>query len=415
MARATTTAGLQRPLRTMRSRHFAWGFVDQGFSSATNFGLSLVAGRLLGPAGLGAVFVGFSSYLVALGLQRALLTEPLVASSTLLPSDARDRATHRSLVVSLLGAVAAASALALAGLALGGRLGHVLILFAPWLVPVLVQDFWRAILFRDGRSAAAAANDGAWLVVMAAAAPLAWVVDAEWAVIGCWGLGGLAGMLLGFAQTRSAPSSPRRALAWWRSELWPFGRWLGANSLGYAVASYATVFVLVGIIGTARLGGLQAVITVFAPLSFIGAAIALPGLPAVAHALAESPAAARRLSVGIGLGATAITALYVGVLSLGGSSILRVVYGRSFSHFAHLVWPVGAGQLFAALAIGFTLLLKARKSGRSVLASGLVGSAASLGLTAGLASAYGLTGAAWGLSGGAGVSAAAAGVLALRR
>ena len=39
----------------------AWGGVDQGLSSATNLGLSVLAGRFLGEAGLGVAFLGFSA------------------------------------------------------------------------------------------------------------------------------------------------------------------------------------------------------------------------------------------------------------------------------------------------------------------------------------------------------------------
>ena len=64
----------------------SWGLVDQGFSSATNFGLTVIAGRLVGPKGLGVVYIGFSLYLFVLSFQRALVTDPLVVSSA--PLDA---------------------------------------------------------------------------------------------------------------------------------------------------------------------------------------------------------------------------------------------------------------------------------------------------------------------------------------
>jgi O-antigen/teichoic acid export membrane protein len=57
-----------------------WGVIDQGCSSAVNFGLTVVAARLLGPEGVGAVCIGFTVYLVALGLLSALVGDPLVVS-----------------------------------------------------------------------------------------------------------------------------------------------------------------------------------------------------------------------------------------------------------------------------------------------------------------------------------------------
>ena len=41
----------------------AWGGIDQGLSSATNLGLAVLAGRLLGEAGLGTTFLGFAASL----------------------------------------------------------------------------------------------------------------------------------------------------------------------------------------------------------------------------------------------------------------------------------------------------------------------------------------------------------------
>ena len=61
-------------LRIVDRRNFAWGFASQGASSITNLGLSLLAGRLLGPSSLGAIFVGFSVYLLAMGFLRSLIT-----------------------------------------------------------------------------------------------------------------------------------------------------------------------------------------------------------------------------------------------------------------------------------------------------------------------------------------------------
>ena len=64
-------------LRRQEHPAIAWGFVSQAFSSGTNFGLSLLAGRMLGPTGLGHLFLGFAAYLVALGTLRGLLDRAL--------------------------------------------------------------------------------------------------------------------------------------------------------------------------------------------------------------------------------------------------------------------------------------------------------------------------------------------------
>jgi O-antigen/teichoic acid export membrane protein len=400
--------------RSNGAQGFAWGFVSQGFSSATNLGLSLLAARVLGPGGLGLAAIGFGSYLTILGFQRALITDPLVTQSAVLPSEVRARATREALTVALLGAFGAAGVLALVGVSVRGDIGRALLIVAPWLPALVIQDFWRSVLFRDGRARAAATNDACWLLAMAVTAPLAWSLDSTWLVIGCWGFGGLAGTLLGFAQTRAHPHGARRALRWWRAELWPLGRWLGADSLGYSILSYTTLIVLVSLVGTSGVGGLRAVTTVFAPLTLVGAALALPGLPALSRAYAVSAEAAVRLAFRVGIASAVVTTAYLAVLSIGGGSIIPRVFGHSFRGFTDLVWPVGVGQVIAAFSVGFGLLLKAQRRGSAVLVSTTIGSVAALALVVALGVPYGLLGAAWGFAGASAISLVVTTALALR-
>ena len=68
-------------LRIVDRRNFAWGFASQGASSVTNLALSVLAGWLLGPSDLGAIFVGFSTYLLAMGFLRSLITDSVTAAT----------------------------------------------------------------------------------------------------------------------------------------------------------------------------------------------------------------------------------------------------------------------------------------------------------------------------------------------
>lgn len=409
-----------RPVRASRAggdrhpRNFVLGFVDQGFSSATNLGLVLLAGRVLGPSGLGAVALGIAAYLTALGFQRALISDPLVARSSTDSSGRRSEWTNLALSAAILGSTACAVLVAAGGLVAGGQVGGSLAIFAVWLIPALVQDFWRAILFRDRRPVGATTNDGAWLVAMAAGAPVAWMIGTQWAVISCWGLGGLVGAAVGFRQTSARPARIALAFKWWRRELWPFGRWLGAGSLAYASLSAATAIALISILGEHGYGGLQAVVTVYAPLSLIGPAVALPGLPAVSRALATSEDSARRLIRRLAFSIAALTTLYVGAMNLGGAVVLTTLFGKSFESFSDLAWPIGLGQIAGGIGVAFGLLLLARRQGASVFAAGTLGSASALGLSTSLAAISGTVGAAWGLSAGSAVGAAATTTYALR-
>jgi O-antigen/teichoic acid export membrane protein len=395
-------------------RAFGWGFVSQVASATTNFGLSWLAARMLGPAGLGVVFLGFSCYLIALGFQRALLTDPLVASSAAMVGEDRAAATRNALAMVLVWSLAGAALLGIVGLFVPGDIGRGALLFVPWLVPALVQDFWRMVLFRDGRGRAGAANDMVWMVVMAATAPLAFLAGSTLAAVGSWGAGAVAGMITGFLQTHARPARLASAVRWWRSDAWRLGRWLGAESVVYVLGAQTLTLLLAVVLDTRSVGGIRAVQAAFAPLSIIGPSLGLPGFPALTRRVAVSPDGARSLAAGLGGVATACTAVYVATAALGGARLLGFVYGDQFRSFASLVWPIGCKELLVAPTIGFTLLLKAQRRGSALLSSRTLASAATLLFGVGLAAAAGMLGAAWGIALGAGVGSLTVLLLALR-
>jgi len=386
---------LPLPFRGEHRRGFAWSFVDQGLSSATNFGLSVLAGRLLGATGLGTVSVAFSVYLIALVLQRSLLTGILLAFTSALDSEQRARTAGMGLTLSLLaGVVTTTIALVLGSVVPGfGRTG--LLLVAPWLVVLLLQDFWRSLLFRERRASAACANDGAWLVIMAAALPVAFVLKTQWAVMTVWGLGALAAAVLGFLQTRVSPSRIRSAWSWWHKEAWSFARWNASAAMVVNLGGTAGRFVLAAIVGARALGGFRAVESLFAPLSVIAPALILPGLPAVARAYTVGFRRARDMAIAISGIAVASALLFFAFLFLGGWRLLPFLFGESFTQYRHLLLPMAVNQVFSAAGIGFGPLIMVQRRGGVLLLTRLIAVITGIGITAVSAILYGLTGATW--------------------
>jgi O-antigen/teichoic acid export membrane protein len=380
-------------------RSIVLGFIDQAFSSATNFGLSLVAGRLLGPSGLGEVFLGFSVYLVGLGLQRRLLTEPLVASTAGGEAEQLRVTTGMSLTVSIVAGVGATALVLAAGLVLPGLPGEGLLLIAPWLVPLLLQDVIRSVLFRDSRPGAAAANDCVWFIVMALAVVPAWRIGTAEGIMACWAFGALAACVVGLVQVAAPFRSPGAALRWWRRDALPFGKWNAGAAIVSQVGSNGGVFILSVILGAASLGGLRAAQSVFAPLTLVIPAISLPGLPIVARAVSRDLRWARNLSIRLSVIAFAATFAYVTLIALGGWRLLPFLFGESFARFTDLIWPIAVAQLVTSAGVGLLLLLRAERRGRDLLVNRAITAAASVALIAILALRYGLLGAAWGTAG----------------
>src|SRR3954447_26452611 len=87
---------------------FGYGLLAQTFSAATNFGLTVIAGHVLGASGLGTVLIGFAAYVLLLGFVRALLTEPLITSSAGRDPAERAFSARSALTIVLVTSVASA-------------------------------------------------------------------------------------------------------------------------------------------------------------------------------------------------------------------------------------------------------------------------------------------------------------------
>lgn len=400
-------------MRFGRRRVYGWGIADSALSSAANLALSLLAGRILGPRGLGILVVGFSLYLLMVSLQRSLVSTPLVSVSTTLSPDEKEHATRSALGVLVATGLVVTLVVGCVGVGVSGPIGRGLLVFAPWLVASILQDFWRAVLFRDGRPSAAAANTGLRLVGMLLISPLAWRLKTDFAIAAAWGGGFALAATAGFVQTRLLPARADVGFRWWRRHAWPFGRWLVAQEGIFNVVNYVITFSLVAIIGAYALGGFRAAETVLAPFSLLAPAIALPGLPALARALAHGQDAATRLAFRLTAAAVILTILYFATMLTFGKVLLGTLYGREFRPFSNLVVPIGIWQIVTASAIGFTLLLSASRRGRALLLAGVVNSLGQLALIPLLAWRFGLQGAAWGLAAGTAVGAATTILLAM--
>ncbi|MEA2551439.1 MAG: hypothetical protein QOE25_1208 [Actinomycetota bacterium] len=400
----STPAGSRGP---KTGRKVGWGFADQVFSSATNFGLTIIAGRWLGPSALGVVSLGFAAYVLSVIFQRALITEPHTVVTANLPLEERKRLSRRAVTMSLTAGIVVGGALVVIGLIIGGPVGRGFVIFGPWMPFVLVQDLWRYVLFRDDQNAKAVGNDATWVVGMLVSMPIAYWIHTDWAVVGSWGFGAAVAMALGFYQTKIRPADPGGTIAWWVKENWPIGKWFAADRLASNLGTQGTVFILAPLLGAAALGGLKATNSVFAPLSVLGPSITLPSLPMMTRAYRQSSGLARTTAVKLSLIVTGLTVIYTLFLAAGGGVVLAFLFGSKFRHFTSLIVPTAAGQLMAAASIGFIVLLKASKRGRPLVIAHVISTVGTLIVTPILAVHYGVVGAAWGLAIGYGLESIA--------
>jgi len=378
--------------------------LDQAASSATNLGLSILAGRLLGPDGLGIVFVSFSAYLVALGLQRALFAEPLVITSAALGSDDQQGAIGSCIRASFVAGISAGVVVALTGWIVGGNLGRALALIAIWLPAALIQDLWRTLFFQQGDGRAAALNDTLWLVVMIMMVPFAVWQHTTGAVLAAWGTGALTSGIAGFRRLYVRPSG---TIGWWTRRRARLAGWFAATHLVLIVGNQAAYIVLVALLSPADLGGLRAAFVLFAPMTLLWPALTLPGLPAVSRRLETSLAAARRGAVILSGLSLCLVAGYALIALLSARPLLGLVFGEDFGSYQGLALPIAAGQIIISFSVGFALLAKALERSPALLAARTMGSVTTFLLIFWLATEHGPTGAAWAMSIGAAANAVA--------
>lgn len=394
--------------------HVRYGVLAQSFSSATNFGLIVLAGHALGPRGVGMLFVGFPAYLVILGFQRSLVTEPLIVQSSSGTAYSQSARAGFALTITLAAGLIATGIVVAVGLAIPESLGRGMILFAPWLVPALLQDLGRSIVFRDYTGKRTTFSDASRLVTMAAAAPIAIGFGTDWAVVGAWGIGATCGAMVAFAQIRWTRARLRPTIHWWKSEAWQFGRWLGLGGMLYTVASFSSVLALISILGPRDFGGFVAVQSAFAPLTLLGPALTLPGLPLVSRLAKVSSRRALLLALRLGGLIMTLTAAYVVLLSAVPGA-LAVFFGPEFTAFRSIILPIGVGQVLLAPTFGATLFLKALQEGRLLFSLMSLYTLLNVSFAVTLASLFGLTGAAWGGAAAASLfGALLVGVLGLR-
>jgi len=398
-------------LRTLKP----WGMVDQGLSSVSYLGLSVVAARALGSRGLGILAVGFSAYLFTLAAQRAFVTDPLTVHIAALPAGGVRSALGRGFATALAGGVLLTVTVALIGWGTGGAFGRGILVFAPWLLPALLQDFCRAALFRADRGAAAACNDGVWVGVMAFVLVLGWGSSSEWTIVTAWGAGAGAGAILGLFQLSMGVPRCSGTRAWWWREIVPLGRWLALESMCIASVGVLVPVIVVSSLGAAAVGGLRAVDAIFAPMTLVGQGLELPWLPELARSWTKSHYRARRQAATVSGIAVVLIVPYLMVVVVFRSDLLAAVFGPAFRSFSDLVAPGAVTQLIFASAIGFFVLLKASRRGRARFAARAVASVVIVSLVAILATTGSLVWVAWGRAIGIGCGEVLAAYLVLGR
>jgi O-antigen/teichoic acid export membrane protein len=365
--------------------------IDQAIAGASNVLIAVLAAHLLGVASFGLFGIVFLVYVMAQGVSRALIGDPLLVH----PEEARDRRGEVIGTGCLLG-LCLAALIAATGAAVAlvdGQLGGALVVLAACLPLLVIQDLGRYLGFAMQRPGDAVMLDVTWLLLLLGAVGVLFATDTRtlaW-FIAAWGVTGALSGLLVFVQHRS--SGLHVSLTWLRFT-WGFSwRYL----ISYVSTQGAALGVLSGvgaIAGKRALGGLQGAVLLVRPFMTFQAASIAAAIGEITRAPSGSGHVhghAARTSVL----ATAIAAANALVILLLPDSLGEAVLGDAWDAAEPLLLPVGVQIVFLGVMTGARAGLLGVRGIRKAMVIDVISTVMVLGATISGAAIDGVEGALW--------------------
>lgn len=391
-------ADIRRGPRGELPRGAFWALTDQALSSLTNFALTLLAARSLHPAEFGGFTLAFSGYLIALGLSRAVSSEPLVVRFSDAPVHAWREGTSRATGSALIVGLVAALAMVVAASITRGATGIALFAIAPFLPGLLLQDAWRFAFFASRSGDRAAANDAIWAMLLATALVVVFVLGhpsiVAFAV--AWGAAGTGAALFGLLQARLVPR-PHGFLSWWHAQ-WDLVPRFAAEFAATIGSTQVALYVIGALSGLAAVGAIRAAQVLLGPLNvlFMGAVLFI--VPEAARRAQRSLPALLRFGLGVSASLAIGVMLWSGALLLVPTGVGELLLRTAWQAGRTLFVPIALVMAGTGVMSGAVLILRgiadAHRSLRArLLHAPLIVAGAAVGAAVG-----GGEGAAWGLA-----------------
>jgi O-antigen/teichoic acid export membrane protein len=358
----TAPAGLRRKT--------GWAVADQALSSATNVAITVLAARTLDPAGFGAFSLVIVIYLLAVGISRGFVTEPLLSRPVAIDDSWAKTFSAVTGGVLPIAAVAAA-VVAIAATFASRDLRMAGLMLAVALPGLLVQDAWRFCFMAQGRPAAALVNDATWAAAQATIVGLLASTRglSLFALLLAWAGGSAVAAFAGAVQASARPSIGR-GRDWLRSHVDIGGRYT-VEFLTASGAAQLGVMGLGAIAGLPAVGAVRAAQTLFGPINIVYSGMYLVLVPAGA-ALARRPRQLARSMVKASVGLSAFAAAWTLAALLIPERVGRALFGTSWDATDRLVLTTGALVLAGGLAAGGIAGLRALAAAKDSLHARLV-------------------------------------------
>ncbi len=343
--------------------------VDQAVAGGSNVLIAVIAARLLDPALFGLFGIVFLLYMVAQGISRALVNDPLLIH----PDEAEDRKGEVIGTSCLLG-LGLGAAVALIGAAVSlidASLGGAIAVLGACLPLLALQDLGRYLGFATQRPSSALVLDVSWLLLLVVAVIPLFVTGTHslpWLIAAWGGSGAVAGLLI-FVQHRD--HGVHLGLSWLRYT-WSFS-WRYLISYVSTQSGALGAASSVGAIAGARaLGGLQGALLLVRPFMTFQIAITAASIGHVTRSLEAGGAIIRRYIEKVSVLATAAAAVNLIVIVLLPDGVGRAILGDSWEVAQPLLFATGVQILILGLLTGPRAGLLGMRAIRRVMAIDIV-------------------------------------------
>ncbi len=369
---------------------------DQAVSSLGNVAMAVAAAHAVSKTSFGQYSAAVLVYVLAVGLTRSLSSDCLMVFGSDLPPR-RFRHEARASTGMALAAGCAVAAVVAGGSAAVGEQARCVLVMAPFVPALCLQDAWRFTFFAKGRPGAAVVNDTVWAVLSVGAALVLigrHTTDPRAFALAWAATGGLAGAL-GIWQAALAPRM-LHARRYFRAYRKHALRFLGDFAV-YSTGVQVTILLLAVPLSVADIGAIQGAQTLLGPATTLSTGL---GLAAVAEGarIARTPRLlARRTALLAGALAVMVGA-WAALTLVAPASVGRRLFGDSWHGVRSVLPLLGVAAISGAVAAAPVAGLRALAQSRRLLRARLVIAPAMVTATMGGAVLWGRDGAAGGLA-----------------
>lgn len=347
-----TPAGSTTGERGRTARRASWNLIDQGLSAATNAVLTFIVAHATSKDEFGSFAVAFMVFSILIGVQRALVGQPMSIRHSGDGPRAMRRATAEGLGTVVAVMVPAGVIIVAVGISLGGYTGAALAAVGIMMPGLILQDTCRLIFFAQLRPQYAALNDALWAVFQFAAVGA--VIALGWtsatSMILAWGLSALLCAGIGIYQL-GVPPRVRGAVRWIRNT-WSLAGYLLAEYLLGTGAYQGGVIAVGPIIGGESLGYLRAAQVLIGPLGIISMATISFLLPEVSKRGDLTHSKRWRLALAVSAVMTVISLAYTLVMVLLPDGVGELLVGDKWAGTQSVLLATCIGSTAAAATLG---------------------------------------------------------------